>query len=138
MSTLISLQRLRRAVKLCAVGASVAVPVGLFYAGAQPYAVGLIPSPWDKFAHAAVFAVLAAAIGYASGLRGSRMGALAFLGASAVGAMDELHQAWLPGRNAGWDDLAADLAGSLLGTAALLLGRDRAHRWLEEKRVSHR
>jgi hypothetical protein len=30
----------------------------LFYLGAQPFAAGLIPAPWDKLAHLAVFAVL--------------------------------------------------------------------------------
>jgi hypothetical protein len=30
----------------------------LFYLGAQPFAAGLIPVPWDKLAHLAVFAFL--------------------------------------------------------------------------------
>ena len=47
---------------------------GLFVDGAQPVAVGLLTAPWDKLAHATVFA---------------------------VGVADELHQATLPGR-AGW------------------------------------
>ena len=89
--------------------------VGLFGLGAQPVAVGLIPVPWDKVAHAAVFAVLAVAIGLASGLRGWRMVLLAVLGALLVGVLDEWHQMFLPGRQAGWDDLAADVVGGLLG-----------------------
>ena len=31
------------------------MPLGLYYAGAQPYAVGLIPTPWDKLAHILAF-----------------------------------------------------------------------------------
>lgn len=95
--------------------AVVAVPAGLWFGGAQPVAVGLIPSPWDKLAHVAVFAVLAAAIGLASGQRGGRLLALALAGAVLVGWVDEWHQTRLPGRNAGWDDFAADAAGALLG-----------------------
>ena len=44
---------------------------------------------------------------------------LAFAGALAIGIADELHQATLPGRQAGWDDLAADAVGALIGTWVL-------------------
>jgi VanZ family protein len=70
--------------------------------------------------HALVFALLACAIGYASGLRGRSMLWLAFVGATLVGAFDEWHQIFLPGRSADWDDLAADAMGAALGSAALL------------------
>lgn len=105
---------------------ALAVPAGLWFGGAQPVAVGLVPSPWDKLAHAAVFAVLAAAIACASGLRGSRMAWLAFAGALMVGVADEWHQASLPGRLAGWDDLAADAVGALVG-ALLARASRRLH-----------
>lgn len=135
-TTRISMRVLQRVFRLLAVLAAVAVPLGLFYGGAQPYAVGLIPSPWDKFAHAGIFAVLAGAICYASGWRGARMWWLGFAAAVLVGAADEWHQATLPGRAAGWDDLAADAVGAALGATALLLWRGRVHRWLEEEVVS--
>src|SRR2546422_1253969 len=35
-----------------------AVTFQLFYLGAQPFAAGLIPAPWDKLAHLAVYAIL--------------------------------------------------------------------------------
>jgi VanZ family protein len=127
---------LQRVLRLLALVAAVAVPAGLFYGGAQPYAVGLIPPPWDKFAHAGVFGLLAGAISYASGLSGARMWWLGFALAVLVGAADEWHQATLPGRAAGWDDLAADAVGAALGALALLLWRPRVHRWLEEAVVS--
>lgn len=107
----------------------VGLPLGLFIGGGQPVAVGLVPVPWDKLVHGAVFAVLAWAMGYASGLRGWPMLALAFCGAVAVGALDELHQVSLPGRSAGWDDLAADAIGAALGSATLLW-RERLKRWM--------
>jgi uncharacterized protein YfiM (DUF2279 family) len=116
--------------------AAAAVPLGLFYGGAQPYAVGLIPTPWDKFAHVGVFGLLAGAISYASGLSGARMWWLGFALAALVGAVDEWHQAALPGRAAGWDDLAADAVGAALGASALQLWRARVHRWLEDEVVS--
>ncbi|MCB1944095.1 MAG: VanZ family protein [Candidatus Accumulibacter sp.] len=98
---------------------ALAIVFGLLVLGAEPFAVGLIPTPWDKLAHAAVFAVLAAVIGLASGLRGGRMFALALAGALLVGALDEWHQLYLPGRQAGLDDLAADAFGGLLGATLL-------------------
>lgn len=56
-------------------------------AGAVLLAVGLIPSPYDKLVHAGVFAMLAGAMGYASGLRERPMLVVAWLGAVAVGAL---------------------------------------------------
>ena len=101
---------------------------GLFVLGAQPFAVKLIPSPWDQLAHVAVFAALACALGLLSGQRGIRMLLFAVTGASFVGALDEWHQMFLPGRHAGWDDLAMDAIGSLLGAALLAVARQRATR----------
>lgn len=115
----VSMDRLRRMLRLAAVLTAIGLPLGLFYGGAQPVAVNLIAAPWDKLAHLAVFATLAASIGYASGLRGARRWWLAFGCALAVGVVDEWRQAWLPGRAAGWDDLAADALGSALGATAL-------------------
>jgi VanZ family protein len=83
-----------------------------------------------------VFAILAAALGYASGLRGARMWWLVFVGAVLVGAADEWHQASLPGRAAGWDDLASDTIGSALGATGPWRWRQRLHRWLENAVVS--
>ncbi|MDO8450791.1 MAG: VanZ family protein [Rhodoferax sp.] len=120
MFTKISFRYLQRVLRLAAALLAIALPLGLLIGGAQPVAVGLVPPPWDKLVHAAVFAVLAGAIGYASGLRGRRASALAFFGALTVGVLDELHQMRLPGRSAGWDDLAADAFGAALGAVALL------------------
>ncbi|SEO14824.1 VanZ like family protein [Nitrosospira multiformis] len=95
---------------------------GLFAGGAHPAAVNLIPSPWDKLVHAVIFALLTWAIGAASGITGWRRLGLAFLGAVLIGLLDEWHQMYLPGRKAGWDDLAADVTGSLIGIALLEAG----------------
>ena len=95
----------------------------LFIGGAQPFAVNLIPAPWDKFAHIALFAVISAAIGLASGRTGTSMVLLAVAGTLLLGLVDEWHQGFLPGRNAGLDDLAADLLGALAGALGLIYYR---------------
>jgi hypothetical protein len=97
------------------------VILNLFFLGAQPIAINLVPSPWDKFVHGTTYAVLAFGIGLASGLQSSRMMIAAFLGALLIGVMDEWHQFYLPGRHPGWDDLMADGIGSLVGAALLFL-----------------
>jgi uncharacterized protein YfiM (DUF2279 family) len=123
------LNRLQGLLRLAAAFAAIGLPIGLFVGGAQPIAVGLIPVPWDKLAHAAVFAVLAAAMGYATGMRGWPMLLAGFGYALGIGALDEWHQMYLPGRSAGLDDLAADGAGAALGATALL-ARERVEAWL--------
>ena len=108
---------------------AIAMTLGLLVGGAQPVAVGLFTPPWDKLVHACVFALLAGAMGYASGLRGARMVLVGFGGAMAVGIADEWHQMFLPGRSAGLDDLAADAIGAAAGALALL-ARKRVKAWL--------
>lgn len=125
MFTNISSRSLQRALRAVAVLVAVALPLGLLVGGAQPVAVGLIPAPYDKLVHALVFAVLAAAIGFASGWRGWRMVLLAFCAALAVGVLDEWRQMVLPGRSAGWDDLAADALGAALGAWAVRVAVQR-------------
>ncbi len=97
---------------------------GLFVGGAQPVAVGVLTAPWDKLAHTTVFAVLTALLALALqgrppgarwALRPGAALAVAALLAGAVGVADELHQATLPGRVAGLDDLLADAVGICLG-----------------------
>lgn len=129
MFTKISLHWVQHALQLAAVLMAIGLPLGLFIGGAQPVAVELFPAPYDKLAHATVFALLASAMGYASGLRGKAMVMVAMGGAAAVGGLDEWHQMYLPGRSAGWDDLVADAAGATLGAVALVL-RERFKVWL--------
>lgn len=126
---------LQRTLRLLAAVAAVGLPLGLYFGGAQPVAVGLIPEPWDKLAHASVFAALAICVGYASGWRGRPMWWLAFSVAVMVGAVDEFHQMTLPGRSAGWDDLSADAIGAVLGATSLRWRRD-VEGWLERAFVS--
>jgi VanZ family protein len=116
---------LSRPLRTTAILLVLGIIVSLFAGGAQPVAVNLIPPPWDKLAHGVIFALLAWAIGVASGLSGWDRQILAFFGSLLVGILDEWHQVYLPGREAGWPDLAADVLGSIVGTALLVLERIR-------------
>lgn len=95
----------------------------LFVLGAQPFAVGLVPTPWDKLVHGVLFALITCGIGFASGLQVRQRLAIAIVATLLIAVLDEWHQIYLPGRQASWGDLAADIAGSIIGAAALATGR---------------
>jgi VanZ family protein len=80
---------------------------GLLVGGAQPQAVGLIPAPWDKLAHAASFGLLAAMVELAVRPRAWLFFALPL----AASTVDEIHQVFLPGRYASLEDWLAGAAG---------------------------
>ena len=119
---------LRVGIRAAAALAVISVGVGLYVLGAQPVAVGLFTAPWDKLAHMATFALVGAATGLASGLLGWRAALCCVAGAIAMGAVDELHQASLPGRQSDWFDLGADAVGGLLGAGLLHLGSAMARK----------
>lgn len=76
----------------------------------------------DHFGHGLGYAILAVAMfracaGASWAGVSLRSGALA-IGASVLyGLSDELHQMFVPGRSAAWDDVVADLYGALIGAA---------------------
>lgn len=100
----------------------VLVVFNLFYLGAKPIAVGLFAPPMDKVAHFVTFSMIAALL-WAGLLRG-RPWLLVILACAIAGA-DEIHQIYLPGRAAGFDDFAADAVAVIL-TTLLLVWRNRA------------
>ncbi len=85
--------------------------VALFVGGAQPIAVGLFSAPWDKVAHATFFFVFSLLLTRLVGLPMALVVTLALI----VGALDEMHQYFLPGRDPGLDDWVADAIGTCLG-----------------------
>lgn len=111
--------------RFAAILLTLAIIFGLFVLGTQPFAVRLIPTPWDKLSHCGLFALLTWGIGLASGHREKQRLMTAATAALLVGMLDEYHQAYLPGREAGWDDLAADITGIIIGIALLVKGRIR-------------
>ena len=123
MSILFSRNSLSSYLRIAAAMLVLAMILNLFFWGAQPVAVNLLPTPWDKFLHGTTFAVLACGIGLASGMQGSRELIIAISGALLIGILDEWHQVYLPGRHPSLDDLLADAIGSLSGAALLMLWR---------------
>jgi hypothetical protein len=90
--------------------------VALFWGGSQPFAVGLFPAPYDKLAHSLYFATLSLLLWFGTG---GRWPVLLFVAVSAIGGLDELHQATLPGRQAGFYDFLTDTVAAGLIIAAL-------------------
>ena len=110
--------------RLCLLLAA-AVVFQLFYLGAQPFAAGLIPSPWDKLAH---FAVYSAVTGLLWAGTGGRVPAVVILSVIFIGALDELHQAGVPGRKTDAGDFLVDLCAGVGTGAAILLYERRKGR----------
>lgn len=94
---------------------------GLFHVGAQPVAVGLFSSPWDKLAHGVYYSVLTVSGWIALGPR--RPFSIAFA-VITIAALDEINQLSLPGRSADWLDFLADVAAC---SVALLILHRRTH-----------
>ena len=90
--------------------------ISLFVGGKAPAAGHLFPSPWDKLAHLTVYGLLTLNAYIAFPKKGLAFCIILTLG---IGALDEVHQVFLPFRHAGLDDWAADLCGAL-SMAALI------------------
>ena len=82
----------------------------LFVLGAEPFAVGVGPSPYDKLAHALVFGCLFLVLDRALALPLW----LAMMIPLLVSAADEFHQLFLPGRQSGVEDWVAGSCGVVL------------------------
>ncbi|WP_434514375.1 VanZ family protein [Dechloromonas sp. ARDL1] len=105
---------LRRRTLLTVLGT--AVVVGIFFLlfgfGSTPGSGNLLPNPWDKGVHIAVFAILAIGLRMLMpGLPGWVLFGLAIV----IALADELHQLWVPTRQPDWNDGIADLLGAALG-----------------------
>jgi len=82
----------------------------LFVFGAQPFAVGLVPSPYDKLAHALLFGCIFLVLDSALALPLW----LALLIPLLVSGADEIHQLFLPGRQPSLADWLAGVCGVAL------------------------
>lgn len=105
-----------------------ALVTNLLWHGAQPYAVGLLPAPWDKLAHLAVYGALGGAAWVGLGAGRATADLLAPMAAIAIGVIDEFAQTFNPGRMVGLDDLVADALGAILVVAVLAALRERVRR----------
>jgi VanZ family protein/UDP-2,3-diacylglucosamine pyrophosphatase LpxH len=120
--------------------APLAVAAGIFWASAQshlPMGVSL-PHPLDKVVHASVYAVFAYLMDWALQAPGTlptyRRHGWVFLLGLAYGISDEIHQAFVPLRDASVGDVLADAFGLLVGLGAaslplLFSRRLAAFRW---------
>ena len=80
----------------------------------------------DKVGHFAMYAVLALFAARASGPRpGAAFRLATIAGISALGAVDEWHQLWVPGRSTDPADWVADTIGACAGTLLAAAGRSR-------------
>lgn len=82
----------------------------LFVLGEQPFAVGLVPVPFDKLAHFVVFGSFFLILDSALVLPLW----LALMIPLLISAADEFHQMFLPGRQPGLEDWLAGLCGVAL------------------------
>ena len=93
----------------------------------SPRAIDLGPIEFgDKVLHVTEYAVLGLLLARAlrrsfPALRGWRFYAAAVLPAAGWGYLDELHQAFVPGRVSSIGDALADLSGAVLGVGIFLL-----------------
>jgi VanZ family protein len=93
---------------LCAV-AAIAVIGQLLFLAEPPFAQRLVEATWDKGVHIVVFAGLAFLIWVAIG---GRWPLLVWFLVLSVGALDEAHQIYTPGRTADLNDFLADGFGA--------------------------
>lgn len=89
---------------------AVLVVANLFYLGGKPASVDLYQPPMDKLAHFGVFGLMTALV-WLSMRRGNALVVIGIV--TVIGAADELHQVFVPGRNPGWDDFAADVFAAI-------------------------
>ena len=98
-------------------------------APAVPRTVPATGIPTDKVAHVGEFAVLSFLIARAlradepHPMRAATSALVATLAATAFGALDELHQRSVAGREAAWEDVAADALGGALGALGATFSR---------------
>jgi len=117
-----------RWLRLVAMLVFVVVAANLFWHGAQPYSVGLVPPPWDKLAHVIAFGGFGGTAWVILGGTRPAADVLAPLAAVAVGIADEFAQQFNPGRGVSGADIAADAIGAILVVLALALLRERLRR----------
>lgn len=125
MAIMASRQRYTSLLRCLCLLLAVVVIFQLFYLGSQPFAAGLIPAPWDKLAHFAVYSAITFLLWIGAG---GGMPALVIATVLAIGALDELHQAGVPGRHAELGDFQMD-ACAAVGTvvAMMLYARAKKH-----------
>jgi len=108
-----------RVVRFIAVFMVLVMMGALFIGGSQPGAGSLFPVPWDKLMHIGYFFVFSLILHKFIGLPLVVVIVLALV----LGLADEIHQSFLPGRTAAWDDFVADATGVALAFTGYIFKR---------------
>jgi VanZ family protein len=93
------------------IAAAFFMAVTLFVGAEQVGKAHLFPASWDKVAHFVYYGTMAILL--AHGL-GRRWLWIPLVMVPAVGALDEWHQMYVPGRDASFFDWMADAAGTMM------------------------
>ena len=93
------------------IAAAVFMAVTLFAGAEQAGKTQLFPTPWDKVAHIIYYGTMAALLSHGVGRRWLW---LPLVLVPLVGALDEWHQFYVPGRDASVFDWFADGAGTMI------------------------
>ncbi|MEO5573658.1 MAG: VanZ family protein [Gammaproteobacteria bacterium] len=94
----------------------------LFWAGSQPQAVSLFPSPYDKIAHFFTFSILGLLLWLSAG---EKCVTVCIVLGILIGILDEWHQASLPGRTPSIYDLSVDIFALLFIFATVTFYKKR-------------
>ena len=112
-------------------GPALLIAVVIFALSSQPLRVPEALPGWsDLAAHALIFGSLAAALAWGWRRRGWSAALLGpVVTATIYGVIDEVHQAFVPGRSPAPVDVAADFVGALVAVGAVAMTRRRAARF---------
>jgi hypothetical protein len=122
---IIALSLTRTPIRALSYATATALFALLYHLGSKPFAVGLIPPPWDKLAHFVLFSVLTLLLWIGTG--GKRPISIVAI-VTVLGVFDEIHQAFLPGRTADPGDLLTDFCAAVITVMVLRLLTDQFSR----------
>lgn len=100
--------------------AAVVMIAGLFYLGGKPVAVGLFPPAMDKVAHFVTFGLIAVLLSFSMP---KPKPWLVVMFVAGIGAADEIHQLYLPGRSASLNDFVVDALAAIFVVIVLECAR---------------
>lgn len=107
---------LQNTIRVLAFLAAALMVASLFYMGRKPIAVNLFPSPYDSLAHMLTFGALTFLLWLAA-FRAHPVRLVLLV--ALVGALDEGHQMFLPGRSPGLGDWLFDVAAAVIVVSVL-------------------
>jgi VanZ family protein len=98
------------------ISAAVIFVIVLFWAGSKPIAVGLFAFPFNYIAHILAYSLLSLLFWFGGK---EKWPLFIIILASTIGALDEIHQLYLPGRHPAFLDFAIDSVSSWFTVAFL-------------------